>query len=57
MAKTPAKAERRDAVLSFLVKPSVKQALAELAATERRSVSVMAEMLLEEALKSKGVLK
>jgi hypothetical protein len=60
MPKPPAKKvvkERRDAPIAFRIRPSLKKALAEAAEADRRSVSGMVEVLLEEILKTKGYLK
>ncbi|MGA3342388.1 MAG: hypothetical protein ABSD11_17665 [Methylocella sp.] len=53
----PPSPELREAPLSIRIKPSVKLALDKAAEADRRSVSAMAEMLLEEILKAKGFLK
>jgi hypothetical protein len=53
----PSAPELREAPLSIRIKPSVKLALDKAAEADRRSVSAMAEMLLEEILKAKGFLK
>ncbi len=53
----PAAPEPRAAPLSVRIKPSVKLALDKAAKADRRSVSAMTEMLLEEILKAKGFLK
>lgn len=49
--------ERRDAPIAFRIKPSLKRALEAAAEADRRSVSAMVEVLLEESLKAKGFLK
>ena len=60
MAKAPVKKaakEKRSAPLAFRVRPSLKSAIADAAEADRRSVSAMIEVLLEEILKAKGFLK
>jgi len=60
MTKLPAKKaikERRDAPIAFRIKPSLKNALEAAAEADRRSVSAMVEILLEESLKERGYLK
>ncbi len=55
-AKKAAK-ERRNAPIAFRIKPSLKRALQAAAESDRRSVSAMVEVLLEESLKARGFLK
>jgi hypothetical protein len=58
MPKLPAKKvakERRDASIAFRIKPSLKRAFEAAAEADRRSVSAMVEMLLEEALKARAI--
>ena len=61
MARSPARKqpvkEKRDVPVSFRIKPSLKDAVNEVAETEQRTVSRMVEMLIEEALRERGVLK
>jgi hypothetical protein len=60
MTKTPVKKvvpEKRDAPIAFRIKPTLKQALVKAAAADRRSVSGIVEILLEEALKARGYFK
>jgi hypothetical protein len=45
------------APIAFRIRPTLKQALAKAAAADRRSVSGMVEILLEEALKARGYFK
>lgn len=45
--------ERKDAPIAFRIKPSLKHALSEAAEKDRRSVSSMVEILLEEALETR----
>jgi hypothetical protein len=54
--KKPVK-EKRDVPLSFRIKASLMRAIAEVAEADQRTVSRMVEMLLEEALQARGVLK
>ena len=49
--------EQRSASIAFRIKPSLKKALAAAAEADRRSMSAMVEVLLEEALRAKGFLK
>jgi uncharacterized protein (DUF1778 family) len=55
--KTQPVAEARDAQVSFKVPTSTKRALERAAASDRRSVSTMAMVILETWLKEKGFLK
>jgi predicted HicB family RNase H-like nuclease len=56
--KSPApKTETRSVTLSFQVRPSLKAALASAAMEEQRSVSQVAIMRLEAAMKTEGYLK
>jgi predicted HicB family RNase H-like nuclease len=50
-------AEPRDTPISFRVKPSLKKALENAAAADRRSMSQLIILELEDAMKSKGYLK
>jgi hypothetical protein len=58
MARPPARKkpvkEKRDVPMSFRIKPSLKDAVDEVAETEQRTVSRMVEMLLEERCGSEG---
>lgn len=54
--KAPEK-EARSVTLSFQVRPSLKAALESAAAADERSVSQVAAMELEAAMKAKGFLK
>ncbi|TPV99339.1 MAG: hypothetical protein USCAAHI_01216 [Beijerinckiaceae bacterium] len=51
------KTEARSITLSFQVRPSLKAALVSAAASEQRSVSQVAIMRLEAAMKAEGFLK
>ena len=53
----PEKSEPRDTPISFRVKPSLKKALETAAAEDRRSMSQLIILELEEAMKAKGFLK
>jgi hypothetical protein len=55
-AAPPAK-EMRDAPLSIKIKPSLKRALEAGAGADRRTVSAYVEIVLEEAMKAKGLMK
>jgi len=49
--------ERRDAPIAVRIKPSLKRALAKAAEADRRTISAMVEMLIEEALQARGYLE
>jgi hypothetical protein len=55
--KATTKPEPRDTPLSLRIKKSVREALAEAAATDQRPVSAMAEIILQSWLKENGFLK
>jgi hypothetical protein len=57
MAKKPQKPEAREATLSLRLKPTVKAALEHAAVKDKRTLSAMAEVLLEGALEQRGYLK
>ena len=56
MRKTPIK-ERRGVLIAVRTTPSLKRALAKAAEADRRTVSGMVEMLIEEGLRARGFLK
>jgi hypothetical protein len=56
MARPPKRgSELRAVTLAVRVRPSLRRAIDKLADEERRSVSAMLEILLEEALQARGV--
>jgi hypothetical protein len=57
ISKPPIEDEARSANVAVRLKPSVKKALDTVARGERRTVSALLEIVIEDWLKEKGALK